>query len=176
MIKEDIIQRADEYLQKVSESDIAKYQADISKTQEVMVNYTLAMSDVFEDEDEYFNKFIYFFLLIHRSYSNRFRFFPVITKETILEVEEEDQNNIKLLMEKGEDGFEDEFEKMIHQHPQRLLIDFITMDLFEASEEDYDDISLELDNQIFFLLITIVNIYEKSLVSSQKEAEVDAEV
>lgn len=173
MIKEDIIQRADEYLQKVSESDIAKYQADISKTQEVMVNYTLAMSDVFEDEDEYFNKFIYFFLLIHRSYSNRFRFFPAITKETILEVEEEDQNNLKLLMEKGEDLFEEEFEKMIHKHPQRLLIDFITMDLFEASEDDYDDISLDLDNQIFFLLITIVNIYEKSLVASQKEAETE---
>jgi hypothetical protein len=43
------------------------------------------------------------------------------------------------------------------------------MDLFENNEDDYDDITLELDNQIFFLLITIVNIYEESLINSQKD-------
>jgi len=169
MIKEEIIQRADEYLQKISEADMQKYMKEVSKEQDTMIGYINSMSDVFEDEDEFYNKFIFFFLLIHRSYTNRFRFFPKITKETILKIEDKDQDFVNNLLEKYGDDFDDEFEKYLIKHPQRMLIDFITMDLFENNEDDYDDITLELDNQIFFLLITIVNIYEESLINSQKD-------
>jgi len=169
MIKEEIIQRADEYLQKINEAELAKYMKQISKDQDTMVEYVNTMGDVFEEEEEFYNKFIFFFMLIHRSYTNRFRFFPKITKETILRIEEKDQEFVNNLLEKYGDDFDDEFEKYLLKHPQRMLIDFITMDLFENNEDDYDDITLELDNQIFFLLITIVNIYEDSLVNSQKD-------
>jgi predicted class III extradiol MEMO1 family dioxygenase len=169
MIKEEIIQRADEYLQKISEADMQKYMKEVSKEQDTMIGYINSMSDVFEDEDEFYNKFIFFFLLIHRSYTNRFRFFPKITKETILKIEDKDQDFVNNLLEKYGDDFDDEFEKYLIKHPQRMLIDFITMDLFENNEDDYDDITLELDNQIFFLLITVINIYEDSLIESQKD-------
>ncbi|RLD41649.1 MAG: hypothetical protein DRI86_13020, partial [Bacteroidetes bacterium] len=140
MIKEEIIQRADEYLQKINESELAKYMKQISKDQDTMVEYVNTMSDVFEEEEEFYNKYIFFFMLIHRSYTNRFRFFPKISKETILKVEEKDQNLINDLIAKYEDDFDDEFEKYLLKHPQRMLIDFITMDLFENNEDDYDDI------------------------------------
>lgn len=169
MIKEEIIQKADEYLQKISESDMEKYMKQVSKEQQVMVDYVTAMGDVFEDEDDHYNKFIYFFLLVHRSYSNRFRFFPIINSETISRIEEEDQKALELFMGKEEADFEKEFEAMLRKHPQKMMIDFITLDLFEANEADYDDISLDLDNQIFFILITIINIYEASLVGSQAD-------
>jgi len=169
MIKEEIIQRADEYLQKTSEADLSKYMKEVSKDQGTMVEYINTMGDVLEDEEEFYNKFIYFFLLIHRSFTNRFRFFPKISKETILRIEEKDQVLVNEIIESSGDNFDDEFEKYLHKHPQRVLIDFITMDLFENNEDDYDDITLELDNQIFFLLITIVNIYEDSLINRQKD-------
>ena len=51
------------------------------------------------------------------------------------------------------------------------MIDFITMDLFENDDEHYDDISIGLDNEMFFLLFTIINIYEESLVLSQSEVK-----
>jgi len=169
MIKEEIIRKADEYLEKISESDLEKYQKTISKDQKDITDYVLSMGDVFEEEEEYYNKFIYFFMLIHRSYANRFRFFPIINKETILKIEEEDQTLFAELSNRGDDEFEKEFENIIKSHPQKVLIDFITMDLFENDDEHYDDISLGLDNEMFFLLFTIVNIYEESLVHSQKE-------
>jgi len=169
MIKEEIIQRADEYLQKISEADMQKYMKEVSKEQDTMIGYINSMSDVFEDEDEFYNKFIFFFLLIHRSFTNRFRFFPKISKDTILKIEDKDQAFVNSLFEKYGDNFDDEFEKYLHKHPQRVLIDFITMDLYENNEDDYDDITLELDNQIFFLLVTVVNIYEDSLIESQKD-------
>ena len=169
MIKEEIIQRADEYLQKINEGELAKYMKQVSKDQDTMVEYVNTMGDVLEEEDEFYNKFIFFFMLIHRSYTNRFRFFPKISKETILKIEDKDQAFVNSLFEKYGDDFDDEFEKYLLKHPQRVLIDFITMDLFESNDDEYDDITLELDNQIFFLLITIVNIYEESLISSQKD-------
>ncbi len=171
MIKEDIIQRADEHLQKINEAELSKYMKQISKEQDTMVEYINTMGDILEEEEDFFNKFIYFFMLIHRSYTNRFRFFPKITKETILRIEEKDQEYVNMLLAKYGEDFDDEFEKYLHKHPQRVLIDFITMDLFENSEDDYDDITLELDNQVFFLLITIINIYEDSLINSQKDLD-----
>lgn len=168
MIKEDIIRKADEYLQKLGDADIEKYQKNIGKEQLNMVDYVISMGDVFEDEDEYYNKFIYFYMLVHRSYANRFRFFPEITKETILKIEERDQNEFELLSDLDEDEFEKAFDESIKGHPQRTMIDFITLELFENDEENYDDISIEFDNQIFFLILTIINIYEESLVTSQK--------
>lgn len=171
MIKEDIIRRADEYLEKISESDLEKYQKTISKDQKVIIDYVLSMSDVFEDEDEYYNKYIYFFMLIHRSYTNRFRFFPQITKDIILRIEEKDQQLFAELSEKDDADFEKELESIIKSHPQKTLIDFITMDLFENDDEHYDDISIGLDNEMFFLLFTIINIYEESLVLSQSEVK-----
>jgi len=173
MIKEEIIQRADEYLQKLSDSDIEKYQKTISKEQKNMADYVMSMGDVFEDEDEYYNKFLYFFMLVHRSYTNRFRFFPEISKELILAVEDRDQQVMEDLSELSEEDFEQAFDATIKGHPQKMMIDFITLDLFEGDEDQYDDISLELDNQIFFLIITVINIYEESLVESQKTKEED---
>jgi len=173
MIKEEIIQRADEHLQKLSDSDIEKYQKTISKEQKNMADYVMSMGDVFEDEDEYYNKFLYFFMLVHRSYANRFRFFPEISKELILAVEDRDQQVMEDLSELSEEDFEQAFDATIKGHPQKMMIDFITLDLFEGDEDQYDDISLELDNQIFFLIITVINIYEESLVESQKTKEED---
>lgn len=167
MIKEEIIHKADQYLENISEAEMDKYMKRVSKDQQEMVTYVNTMSDIFDDEDDFFNKFIYFFLLVHRSYTNRFRFFPIITKECIMKIEEEDQKQFDIMIAKGEEEFDIEFENMLRKHPQRVLIDYITMDLFEANDENYDDINLELDNQIFFLLITIINIYERSLVESQ---------
>ncbi len=169
MIKEDIIRKADEHLQKLGEADIEKYQKNISKEQKNMVDYVISMGDVFEDEDEYFNKFLYFYMLVHRSYSNRFRFFPEISKETILATEDHDQTELEKLSDLDEEEFEKAFDLILKSHPQRTMIDFITLDLFENDEENYDDISIDLDNQIFFLILTIINIYEASLVSSQKD-------
>ena len=169
MIREEIIERADDYLEKISEKDLEKYMKQVSSDQQAMVNYVNTMADVFEDEEEYYNKFIYFYLLIHRSYTNRFRFFPTISNNIIDKVEETDQKLFDSLMEKGEENFDKEFENLLKKHPQKMLIDFITMDLYENDIEQYDDNSLDLDNQIFFLLYTVINIYEESLVESQKD-------
>ena len=168
MIKEEIIQRADEYLQKLSDSDLEKYQKTISKEQKNIVDYVMSMGDIFEDEDEFFNKFLFFFMLVHRSYSNRFRFFPEISKETILAIEEKDQKMMEEIENLGDEEQEEFLDEIIKSHPQRMMIDFITLDLFESDEEQYDDIRQDLDNNIFFLIITIINIYEESLVMSQK--------
>ena len=168
MIKEEIIQRADEYLQKLSDSDIDKYQKTISKEQNNMVDYVMSMGDIFEDEDEFFNKFLFFFMLVHRSYTNRFRFFPEISKNTIHTIEEIDQQMMEEMENLGEEGQEEFLDEIIKSHPQRMMIDFITLDLFESNEEQYDDIRQDHDNNIFFLIITIINIYEESLVTSQK--------
>jgi hypothetical protein len=167
MIKEEIIQRADEYLEKISEAEMNAYMKQVAKDQEAMMSYVMSMADVFEEEDLFFDKFIFFFLLVHRSYTNRFRFFPSIDSQIIIKIEERDQSLLEKMMSKGEDEFEAEFEALIHQHPQRTLLDFITLDLFEANETEYDDLTLDLDNQIFFLIFTIVNIYEECLVNSQ---------
>jgi hypothetical protein len=169
MIKEDIIQRADEYLQKLTETSLKKYLDEIAQTQEFAIVYVQTMGDIFEDAEEYFDKYIYFFLLIHRSYTNRFRFFPKISMETIEKIEEENNNFFDKLSTKNDEEFESEMESYLSKHPQKTLIDFITLDLFESDEEAYDNIGLELDNQIFFLLITLINIYEESLINSQKE-------
>ncbi len=168
MIKEEIIQRADEYLQKLSDSDIEKYQRTISKEQKNIVDYVMSMGDIFEDEDEFFNKFLFFFMLVHRSYTNRFRFLPEITKDIILTIEERDQKIMDEMQEMDPEIFEQEFDELIKSHPQRMMIDFITLDLFESDEEQYDDNRQDLDNIIFFLIFTIINIYEESLVLSQK--------
>ncbi len=168
MIKEDIIQRADEYLQKLTESSLKKYLDEVEQMQEHIIVYVQTMGDIFEDAEEYFDKYIYFFLLIHRSYTNRFRFFPKITMETIERIEEENNTFFDELSSNNVD-FDDKMEAYLSKHPQRTLIDFITLDLFESEEDAYDDISLELDNQIFFLLLTLINIYEESLVASQNE-------
>ncbi len=168
MIKEEIIQRADEYLQKLSDSDIEKYQRTISKEQKNIVDYVMSMGDIFEDEDEFFNKFLFFFMIVHRSYTNRFRFLPEITKDIILTIEERDQKIMDEMQEMNPEIFEQEFDELIKSHPQRMMIDFITLDLFESDEEQYDDNRQDLDNIIFFLIFTIINIYEESLVLSQK--------
>ncbi|RLD42332.1 MAG: hypothetical protein DRI86_11835 [Bacteroidetes bacterium] len=168
MIKEEIIQRADEYLQKLSDSDIEKYLRTISKEQKNIVDYVMSMGDIFEDEDEFFNKFLFFFMLVHRSYTNRFRFLPEITKDIILTIEERDQKMMDEMQDMDSEIFEQEFDELIKSHPQRMMIDFITLDLFESDEEQYDDNRQDLDNIIFFLMFTIINIYEESLVLSQK--------
>lgn len=169
MIKEEIIQRADDYLQKLTETSLKKYFEEIVASQEFMVVYVNTMGDVFDDAEDYYDKYIYFFMLIHRSYTNRFRFFPKISMETISKNEDDNGVFFSNLSKKSDDEFDNEMEAYLNKHPQRTLIDFITLDLFESDEEAYDDISLELDNQIFFLLITIINIYEESLVKSQKD-------
>lgn len=169
MIKEEIIIRADDYLQRLNEADVEKYHRTISKDQKNIVDYVISMGDVFEDEDEYYNKYLYFFMLVHRSYFNRFRFFPEITKETILAIEDMDQRELEKMSELDDEEFEKAFDLKLKSHPQKTMIDFITLDLFENDKENYDDISIDLDNQIFFLILTIINIYEASLVSSQKE-------
>jgi hypothetical protein len=89
--------------------------------------------------------------------------------ETIEKIEEENNNFFDKLSTKNDEEFESEMESYLSKHPQKTLIDFITLDLFESDEEAYDNIGLELDNQIFFLLITLINIYEESLINSQKE-------
>ena len=169
MIKEDIIQRADEYLQKISDSGLKKYIEEVGKYQEFIFVYVQTMGDIFEDEQDYFDKYIYFFLLIHRSYTNRFRFFPKISMEIIEKIEEENNIFFNELSSKGDEDFDNAMESYLEKHPQKTLLDFITLDLFESDENAYDDISLELDTQIFFLLITLVNIYEESLIESQKQ-------
>jgi len=169
MIKEEIIQRADEYLQKLTEASLKKYLDEVAQTQEFITVYVQTMGDIFEDAEDYFDKYIYFYLLVHRSYTNRFRFFPKITLETITKIEDENDKFFSQMFSKPEEVFEDEMEDYLSKHPQKVMIDFITLDLFESDEDAYDNISLELDNQIFFLLITLINIYEESLVQSQKE-------
>lgn len=169
MIKEEIIQRADEFIQKFTETSLKKYIDEIAKVQGFIIVYVQTMGDVFEDAEEYFDKYLYFFLLIHRSYTNRFRFFPKITMETIDRIEKENDEFFTKLSNKSKEEFDNEMEIYLNKHPQKMLIDFITLDLFESDEEAYDNIGLELDNQIFFLLITLINIYEESLIQSQKE-------
>ncbi len=167
MIKEEIILKADEFLQELNEKAFEDLQAQVAKTQPHIVDYVLSMSDLFDDEEEYFNKFYYFFMLIHRSFSNRFRFLPQISKEQISKTEEQDQAWFLKISELAPEESEEELELMIKKHPQRVMIDFITLELFESDVDSYDDIRLEMDNQIFFLLISIINIYELALTQSQ---------
>ncbi len=172
MIKEEIIQRADEFLQNTSDAALNKYMNEVSSAQGDMVSYVLAMGEILDDE-EYFNKYIYFYLLVHRAYTNRFRFFPKLNSEIIRQIEDNNQQFFTELLDKEPEVFEKEMEDYIRKHPQKLLIDFITLDLFESEESSYDDIGLQMDNQIFFLLLTIINIYEQSLVESQKDMDKD---
>jgi len=168
MINEEIIKRAEEKLTDMNEDDFSKYLKRISKEQQAMVGYVMAMGDIFEDEEEYFNKYIFYYAMVHRAYNTRFRAFPKIDNSIIDEIEERDEKELSALIDVDEEQLEATIISWIKDHPQKALLSFFYDDLF-GMDDDFDDIGEELDSQIFFLLVSIVNIYEEALVRSQKE-------
>jgi len=167
MINEEFIKRAEDKLTDMSENDFTKYLKKVSKEQQVMIGYVMAMGDIFEDEEEYFNKYIFYYTLVHRAYTTRFRSYPIIESAIIDEIEERDEKELSSLIDVDEEQLEETMIGWIKAHPQKALLSFFYDDLF-GMEEDFDDIGEELDSQIFFLLVSIINIYEESLVRSQK--------
>ncbi|RUA27775.1 MAG: hypothetical protein DSY76_05030 [Bacteroidetes bacterium] len=168
MINEEFIKRAEEKLTDMAEGDFNKYLKRISKEQPIMVGYVMAMGDIFEDEEEYFNKYVFYYTLIHRAYNTRFRAFPKIDNSIIDEIEERDEEELSALIDVDEEKLEETMISWIKAHPQKALLSFFYDDLF-GTEDEFDDLGEELDSQIFFLLVTIVNIYEEALVRSQKK-------
>ena len=170
MINEKYIKQAEEELTDMPEKDFSEYLKSISKKQPAMAGYVMAMGDIFEDEEEYFNKYIFYYTLVHRAYTSRFRYFPEIKPQVINEVEDRDEKELSELVDAAPEEVENRILEWIKKHPQKALLSFFYDDIF-GMEEEFDDIGEELDSQIFFMLITIVNIYEESLVRSQKERE-----
>ena len=171
MINEKYIAKADEELTDMPEKDFSDYLRKIQKHQPLMSSYVMAMGDIFEEEEEYFNKYIYYYTLIHRAYTTRFRYFPTIDHPVINRVEERDEKELSALVDVNEDALEQTILDWIKKHPQKALLSFFYDDLYGMEDEEFDDIGEELDSQIFFLLITITNIYEEALVESQKKRE-----
>ena len=167
MINEKYIKQAEEYLTDMEEKDFNLFLKKTSKQQQIMVGYVMAMGDIFEDEEEYFNKYIFYYAMVHRAYTNRFRSFPTIDNKVIDEIEERDEKELSELIDVDEEQLENTMIAWIKAHPQKALLSFFYDDLF-GMEDEFDDLGEELDSQIFFLLISIVNIYEESLVRSQK--------
>ena len=172
MINEKFIKQAEEKLTDMDEKDFNNYLKKISKEQQIMIGYVMAMGDIFEEEEEYFNKYVFYYTLVHKSYTNRFRSFPVIDNKVIDEIEERDEKELSNLIDVDEEQLEETMIAWIKAHPQKALLSFFYDDLF-GMEDDFDDIGEELDSQIFFLLVSIVNIYEESLVRSQKELNLE---
>jgi len=168
MINENYIKQAEEELTDMDEKMFNTYLKRISKEQQIMIGYVMAMGDIFEDEEEYFNKYVFYYTLVHRAYTERFRHFPVIDNKIIDKVEERDEKELSALIDVDEEVLEQTMIDWIKKHPQKALLSYFYDDLF-GMEEDFDDMGEELDSQIFFLLVSIVNIYEESLVRSQKE-------
>jgi len=172
MINEKFIKQAEEKLTDMDEKDFNAYLKKISKEQQTMIGYVMAMGDIFEDEEEYFNKYVFYYTLVHKAYTNRFRHFPTIDNTVIDEIEERDEKELSALIDVDEEQLEETMISWIKSHPQKALLSFFYDDLF-GMEEDFDDIGEELDSQIFFLLVSIVNIYEESLVRSQKDLNLE---
>ncbi len=172
MINEKYIKRAEEKLTDMDEKDFNAYLKKISKEQQTMIGYVMAMGDIFEDEEEYFNKYVFYYALVHRAYTSRFRHFPTIDNTVIDEIEERDEKELSALIDVDEEQLEETMIAWIKAHPQKALLSFFYDDLF-GMEDEFDDIGEELDSQIFFLLVSIVNIYEESLVRSQKDLNLE---
>jgi len=168
MINERFIKRAEEKLTEMDEKDFNLFLKKTAKQQQTMVGYVMAMGDIFEDEEEYFNKYVFYYAMVHHAYTHRFRNFPIIDNTIIEEIEERDEKELSTLIDVDEDQLEQTMISWIKAHPQKALLSFFYDDLF-SMEDDFDDIGEELDSQIFFLLVSIVNIYEEALVRSQKE-------
>ena len=171
MINETYIKQAEEELTDMEEKDFNAYLKQVSKQQQTMVGYIMAMGDIFEDEEEYFNKYVFYYSIIHRAYTNRFRRFPIIENTIIDEIEERDEKELTALIDVDEEQLENTMIAWIKAHPQKALLSFFYDDLF-GMEDEFDDLGEELDSQIFFLLVSIVNMYEEALVRSQKEANI----
>jgi hypothetical protein len=169
MINEKYIKQAEEALTDMPDKDFADYLKLINRKQPAMAAYVMAMGDIFEDEDEYFNKYIFYYAIIHKSYTSRFRYFPEIKAETINRIEERDEQELSELVDAEPEELENRILEWIKKHPQKALLSFFYDDLFASEDDDFDDIGEELDSQIFFMLISIVNIYEESLVMNQQQ-------
>lgn len=168
MINEEYIKQADEDLQEMPEKEFNDYLKEVSKQQQTMISYIMAMGDIFEEEEEYFNKYIFYYTLVHRAYTSRFRNFPVIVNKTIDKIEDRDEEELSKLVDVEETQLEETLILWIKKHPQKALLSFLYDDLYGMDDEEFDDLGEELDSQIFFLMISIINIYEESLVISQK--------
>lgn len=168
MINEKYIKQAEEELTDMEEKDFNLFLKKTSKQQQVMVGYVMAMGDIFEDEEEFFNKYVFYYAMVHRAYTSRFRQFPLIDNEIIDEIEERDEQELSNLIDVDEEHLEETMISWIKEHPQKALLSFFYDDIF-GMEDDFDDIGEELDSQIFFLLVSIVNIYEEALIRNQKE-------
>lgn len=154
---------SEEEITKLEENEYLERLAMIEKRQPHLNNYIDAALDSFEDDEEFADKFLFYVLVIHNSFSKIKRFLPEITVDIIREVEEQELAFFEKLDAITEDEGEIAIDSKIANHPQRHLLRYLQAELNEEEEEDTDDHIEELNIHIFWLLSAIISMYDKSL-------------
>lgn len=129
--------------------------------------YVEDIEEVFEDETDYFEKYQYYIAILNMAYKYSVDFIPEIKSDLIEKWEEFNLDFLNDIAEKDEEEQDELSLQLINNHNQAELLSFIHEDLFEADEDEYDDKMIEYDSQIFWLLKTIVDIYDDNIFSNE---------
>lgn len=167
MSKVDIqnIEKAKQKVDSFDENSLNNYTKKLFAFQPALGVYIGQVEDVFEDAEEYFEKYLYYVAIVNMAYKYTFDFIPEIQSELIEKWEEKNLDFLDKLAEKSPEEQEEQSLEHINSHNQVDLLTFLHNDIFD-DEEEFDDEMLEYDSQIFWLLKSFIDIYDDIIISS----------
>lgn len=161
-IKLSQIQKAEEKIKNFSEKEFQTYLQKIESAQPDFFEYLDYLLEVFDDREDFQEKFVFYFAVLNLSYKNSYEFIPAFKKEWIMKVEEANMTTMERLSELEGDEQDKQAEGQIENHFQITILEYFENDLFDEKEE-YDDEMLELDTQIFWMMKGLADLYDFAL-------------
>ena len=161
-IKQSQIEKAEEKIKNFSEKEFQTYLQKIESAQPDFFEYLDYLLEVFDDREDFQEKFIFYLAVLNLSYKNAYEFIPAFDKQWIMEVEEKNMAVMESLSELEGEEQDEMAEKQIADHFQITMLEYLENDLFDEKEE-YDDEMLELDTQIFWMMKGLIDLYDLAL-------------
>jgi hypothetical protein len=161
-IKQSQIEKAEEKIRNFSQKEFQTYLQKIESAQPDFFEYIDYLLEVFDDREDFQEKFIYYFAVLNLSYKNAYDFIPAFDKEWIMEVEDKNLAFMEGLSELEEAEQDLQAEQEIADHFQITVLEYLENELFDE-KEDYDDEMLEFDTQIFWMMKGLIDLYDFAL-------------
>lgn len=159
-LKADKLQSADKAVSSWSDKKYEAYLKDLMANQNKLNAYFDASMEVFEDEEDYLNMLLYFWVVWDVAWTQENGKVAEIDAEHIEKVDQ----MLLLIMEEAfrSDDHNEKFMIWVDENANSDAI-YYFFDLIFEDDTDIDDVHSELITQLFFFTISMIEMYSQTL-------------